>query len=827
MSEKVYRLRNRAYVALRRAWCWIFGIHQLEIRLDEEVIRHLVADGESENIEFKQRLLTYRELAEYTVGIGNAGGGLLLMGVTDKKPRKLVGITELAPDELKKIQLSIHHSTAIRVNVQSVKTQDGLYLLGIGIPPRPRGHVFCTQDGKYLSRVGESLVGLSYSEIARMLAEGSPLRKTVAIPLILLAASAIIATFFLRRTSVPLTERDSIVIGDLENLTGDSQLAEVARQAVAVKLGESPVLRVLPEERTREVLQEMRQPEDEKLTQPVANEICVREGFKTAVTGTISTLGSHYVVGLRAADCQTGYSLLQEQVEADGDHFLQQIGKAVSDLRQKLGESVSSDARFDVPLENATTSSLEAWRFFAQGNKALAKGDYIESVRLFEDAIHSDSNFALAYAKLAQALDNLDENGKAVTNAESAFRLREHVTEHEKFYIETRYYDIVTGQVDKEIETLNSWIQAYPKDWMPRYDIATADIQYFGRFDDAVREAGEAVRLSPKDPDVYVLLVQALVGKGAYEEALATIRSATELSLEAADLRVSRFEIALLQGHPPPSLRETEWPKEPLDEDKVLEEEAWLAASSGKITVARRLIHEAVQRMSKRGFDESAGTVQSDLAVVEAEYGQFGQALEDMNSALRLAHKPNVLVNGALALAFAGQDSRANDLIRELQTRFPKDTFQNEVWFPAAKATIETRNNNPKGAFELLESARPYEFGANAEFLPIYVRAQAYLREKDGADAINEFKKIIDHRSVSVTSELYPLAYLGMARALAMVGDYSASHQFYDEFVNTLWKEADTNIPIFITAKQELRNLPTATHSVARGIKWQFPTSSR
>jgi hypothetical protein len=272
-------------------------------------------------------------------------------------------------------------------------------------------------------------------------------------------------------------------------------------------------------------------------------------------------------------------------------------------------------------------------------------------------------------------------------------------------------------------------------------------------------------------------------------------------------LRIARFEVQLLQGEASPTLRTRNWPKEESDEDEVLQQEAWLAVLSGRLVLARTKIHALANRMANRGLKESAARVESDMAVVEAEYGDFRKAEEDTNTALALAEKPNVSINGALVFSLTGQASRASAIIEKLQTKYPKDTSINEVWIPVARATQEIANGHPKRGLELLESSRPYELGQNAEFLPVYRRGVAYLREKDAADAAIEFQKIIDHRGVSPTSELYPLALLGVARAAAMAGDRARSREYYERLLKQ-WKDADPDLPLLREAKGEYAKEP-------------------
>jgi len=389
---------------------------------------------------------------------------------------------------------------------------------------------------------------------------------------------------------------------------------------------------------------------------------------------------------------------------------------------------------------------------------------------------------------------------------EEAYKRRENVTEHERFYITARYYGIVTGEVEKEIETIKDWKQAYPKDWMPHYDLADAYSNYFGQFDDAAKEIRAAITLNSKNADLYASLAAALMGMGTYQDALKTIDVANSQELDSVDLRIARSDIERLQGNVSPALSTASWPDDEAAREAVMAHEAWLDVLGGRMAAARKKIHVVADSMAARGFKESAGKVESDMAVVEAEYGDSHKAIEDVSSALAFSHKANVLINAALVFSLTGQTSRANVIVENLLREFPKDTFIYEVWGPEAQATREIRNDHTKRAIELLESAKPYEMGQIAEFFPIYWRGVAYEREKDSANAAIEFQKIIDHRGVSPTSELYPLALLGLARAAAAKGDWSQSHDCYERLLNQ-WKDADPGIPVLREAKSEFARL--------------------
>jgi tetratricopeptide (TPR) repeat protein len=292
------------------------------------------------------------------------------------------------------------------------------------------------------------------------------------------------------------------------------------------------------------------------------------------------------------------------------------------------------------------------------------------------------------------------------------------------------------------------------------------------------------------------------MGMGAYQDAINVIESATSQGMDSTDLRIVRADVEFLQGKSPQTLTTPSWPKDDADKEAVMAHEAWLDVLGGRMAAARKKIHVVADGMAARGFKESAGKVESDMAVVEAEYGDSHKAIEDVSSALAFSHKTNVLINAALVFSLTGQTSQANVIVENLLRKFPKDTFINEVWGPEAQATREIGNGHTKRAIELLESAKPYEMGQIAEFLPIYWRGVAYEREKDSANAAIEFRRIVEHRGVSPTSELYPLALLGLARAAAAKGDWSQSHDCYERLLNQ-WKDADPDVHVLREARAE------------------------
>lgn len=389
--------------------------------LDSVTLHRLLARTEDEHIEFKEKLPAPERIADYAVGIGNCGGGLLIVGVTDTIPRQIVGIPRPNETDLHRIKTSIHNSTGVRIELNLVES-DGTCVLAVGIPPRPRGHVFCTQTGKYLTRVGESLVGIPPAEVARMLAERSLSAKQLGFfgAVILISVASLVIT--LHRSRALLSERDSILFADFVNQTNEPELENTIRQAIAVKLQESPFLSIVSDDRVRRELRQMGRPLDQGLTEPLALEFCGRQGLKAVLTGSVATLGSQYVIGLNAIDCLTSQFLSRVQTEANGkEQILRAAAEAAISLRRKLGESLGPHHLFDVPIETATTSSLVALKYYTFGDRELANGDNEAALRFFKRAVEEDHNFAVAHAKMAQAYDNLEENDAAMKAIGEAF----------------------------------------------------------------------------------------------------------------------------------------------------------------------------------------------------------------------------------------------------------------------------------------------------------------------------------------------------------------------------------------------------------------------
>jgi len=619
------------------------------------------------------------------------------------------------------------------------------------------------------------------------------------------AAAVILAAagaFFYVRRAPALTERDSIVLADFVNTTGETVFDGTLKQALAVQLEQSPYLNIFPQDRVQRTLRLMGRSADERVLGPVAREICQREGIKAMLAGSITGLGSHYVIALEALNCGTGETLAREQVEAENkEKVLGAVGRAASRMRGRLGESLSSVQKLDAPIE-ATTSSLEALKAFSLGEAQRAKGSEAGAIPFYKRALELDPNFALAYAKLGTVYGNLGEEEVAVQYYTKAFERRERVSEREKLYISAHYYNTVTGELDKAIETYTLWGQTYPRDWTPRNNLSLA-YGGIGQFEKAVEEGREALRLNPNSPLPYVVLAGAYAGLNRFEEAKAICQKAVAQKLDYAATHLGLYLTAFVQGDSAAMEREARWARGKPGEHMMLWVEGGVAAFKGRLRDAREIWRRAVEMAQRANLKEAAAGVMVGQAMTEAACGNVRQARDLAREAMGLARSRSILPSAALALGLAGEVGQAQKLIDELGRRFPSDTLMNAVWLPTARAAVEVRHGNPGRAIELLRAAAPYEMG---NLGAVYARGQAYLAARAGAEAAAEFQKILDHQGAATVGSVYPLAHLGLGRAWALAGDSARSRKAYQDFL-AIWKDADPDIPILQEARQEYAKL--------------------
>jgi DNA-binding winged helix-turn-helix (wHTH) protein/tetratricopeptide (TPR) repeat protein/predicted Ser/Thr protein kinase len=650
------------------------------------------------------------------------------------------------------------------------------------------------REGVFLAAGGEEAAELS----SRVRAQRRwAVAAAIAVALVVLGAALV---HYRRRPA--LTERDFVVLADFVNTTGEPVFDGTLKQALAVQLGQSPFLNIFPEERIRVTLRFMGRPADERVSREVAREICQREGIKALLAGSISRLGENYAITLEAVNAQTGEILASEQVEARGkEQVLTALGRAASSLRAELGESLSSIQKFDAPLEQATTSSLEALRAFSLGDQQRAKGADFDAIPFFKRAIELDPNFALAYARLAAASINIGEIEQAGEYAKKAFELRDRVSERERFYIAARYYNAVTGETNKAIEIYETWQHTYPRDYAPWTNLAYLYLN-LGQCDKALEEARGAIKLDPDRPFAVLNLAAAYMGLGRLEEAKAILDKALAENPDSSGIRLMRFVIAYAQGDATAMQRCADAARGKPGEEALFMAQGQAAAFTGELQRAREIFRRSVEIALRSNLRESAAGVQAQGALIEAEFGNARQAREGAGAALTLARAKAAQAIAAIALARAGDAGRARQLVDELARRSPTDTLLNATLLATARAAIELQADNPGKAIELLRPASQYEFAYYSGFVPIYLRGHAYLWAKDGGKAAAEFQKILEHRGVDPVSPLYALAHLGLARASALAGDTVKSRLAYQNFL-ALWRNADPDIPVLRAAKAE------------------------
>jgi eukaryotic-like serine/threonine-protein kinase len=631
--------------------------------------------------------------------------------------------------------------------------------------------------------------------------------------LVVVAAAVGTWLYFARRTHA-LTEKDTIVLADFANTTGDSVFDDTLKQALAVDLGQSPFLNILSEDKVRQTLREMTRSPGERLTRDLAREVCQRSGSKAYLSGSIASLGNQYVIGLNAVNCQTGDSLAEEQERATGkEQVLAAMDKAAAKFRNEVGESLSSVQKFDVPLEQATTNSLEALKALTLGRKTGDEKGDAEAIPFDKRAIELDPNFALAYDFLGVNYANLNQPSLAANNLKKAFDLRDRVTEREKFHITSLYYELATGELEKANQTYELWVQVYPRDDVP-YGNLGSDYMVLGQYEKAATDTREALRLELNDVVSYENLGEIYLALNRFDEARTTTEEAVGRKLEGISLHLNLYALAFFQGNAAAMKQQADWAMgKPGTEDQMLSLESDTEAWSGRLGKARELSRHAIERARRSDEKEPAALWQANAAIREALFCNTDVARQNAASAVALAPgSHDAEARAALAYALTGDAAHAQSLADELAKRFPQDTVVQSVWLPTIRAQIETGRKNAARSIELLQATSPYELGmlsgsaTNSCLYPVYVRAEAYLSAQQGTAAAAEFQKILDHRGLLWNCATGALAHLGLARTYAMQGDAAKARAAYQDFL-ALWKDADPDIPILIAAKAEYAKL--------------------
>ncbi len=641
---------------------------------------------------------------------------------------------------------------------------------------------------------------------------GDPRRRkfgtaAIAIGSLVLLAAVAGGFFFLHSHAAKLTDKDTVVLADFTNTTGDSVFDGTLRQGLSAQLGQSPFLSLLSDERIAETLSLMAQPKDARLTHELARDLCQRTASAATIEGSISSLGSQYVLDLKAVNCHSGDLLAEEQTTADGkEQVLKALGGASTKIRQRLGESLASVQKYDAPTDSVTTGSLEALQAYTLGLQRTTKDDIQAAIELFKRAVSLDPNFAMAYARMGTAYSNLGQTALAAENTRKAYDLRDRVSEWEKLYITSHYQNFVSLDLEAARKTYELWAQTYPRDSIPLQNLAVA-YEELGDYDRALRYAREAVNLTHTDG--YAMLAETYLALNQLDEARATAQEALVHNVDPSTIHMTSYGVDFVQHDMAAADSElATLAGKPFFGAVALVFQADAARYNGQFAKGRELSRRAADAL-RVDAKETAAAVEAEDAVQEALVDNVTFAKQGADAALQHSKGRDPSWLSALALALVGDSGQAARLASELAKRFPEDTLMQFEYLPMIHAASALSGGKHEDAIQALAPAAPYELGSNRASMnlgPIYLRGLAYVAAKQGASAVAEFQKILDHPGIAVNEPIGALAHLGLGRAYALAGDKAKSAAAYQDFL-ALWKDADPDVPILKEAKAEYAKL--------------------
>jgi eukaryotic-like serine/threonine-protein kinase len=620
---------------------------------------------------------------------------------------------------------------------------------------------------------------------------------------------------FFSRKAHALTDKDTIVLADFTNTTGDVVFDGTLRQGLSVQLEQSPFLSIIPDQQIQQTLQMMGQKLDAKLTPEIARELCQRTGSAAVLDGSIAQIGTQYLLTVKAVNCASGESLASTQAQvSDKNHVLDALGRIASVIRNKLGESLNTVQKFATPLEQATTPSLEALKAFSSGRKVHSTAGDAAAIPFFTHAFELDPKFALAYAWLGLSYVNIGEPSIAADYTRKAYELRDRASEPEKYFISARFHKEVTGNMEKAEQTCELWIQAYPRSEIPHDFLSGAIYPAVGQYEKGVEAGREAVRLKPDFFASYGLLMFNYIALNRLDEVKATYEQALERKLNNPFFHLALYQIAFLQNDAAEMAQQVARSAgTPGEEDELLGMEADTAAYFGQLSNAREFSRRAMDSAERAQEKEPAATYSALSGLREALFGNAEEARRRAAMAMQRSAGRDVQYGAALAFAYAGEDARAQALTGDLGKRFPEDTSAQSNFLPTLRAKLAVSRGNASEAIESLRAATPYELGQTTSSVygwtalyPVFVRGEAYLAAHQGVEAAAEFQKILDHRGIVLNGPIGALAHLQIGRAYALQGDTAKAKVAYHDFL-TLWKDADPDIPILKQAKAEYAKL--------------------
>ena len=622
-----------------------------------------------------------------------------------------------------------------------------------------------------------------------------------------------------------LTEKDTIVLADFDNKTGDPVFDGSLRQGLSVQLEQSPFLSITSDQQIQQTLKLMDQKPDAKLTPEVARELCQRTGSAAVLEGSITQIGTPYLLTLKAVNCSSGESLASAEAQAsDKSHVLDALGNTATEIRNKLGESLSTVRKFDTPLEQATTPSLEALKTFSSGFQIHATTGDAAAIPFYKHAIELDPNFALAYVWMGVSVNDIGEPSMDAQYTQKAYELRDRTSEPEKYFITARFHKVVTGNMEKAEQALDLWIQAYPRAMIPHVYLASAILPVTGQFDKGVEQAKEAIRLGPDFSPSYALPMTDYIALNRIDEAKAVYQLSLARNLNNPFFGLALYQIAFLQNDAPGMAQQIAASTgKPGLEATMLANEADTAAYSGQLRQAREFSRRAVDSAGRTGQMEAAMSYSVLSGLREALFGNAEEARRHATIAAKQPAGRDVQFGSALALAYAGDDARAHALAADLGQNFPEATIVQFNYLPTLRAKLAVSRGNASEALDTLKAAAPYELGLTTSstypwnaLYPVFVRGEAYLAAHQGSEAAAEFQRILDHRGMVLNQPIGALAHLGLARAFALQAESatdadsrnyrSKARAAYQDFL-TLWKNADSDIPVLLAAKSEFAKL--------------------
>jgi tetratricopeptide (TPR) repeat protein len=650
-----------------------------------------------------------------------------------------------------------------------------------------------------------------------------PVRRWLITGGVAVVALLVAAYLSTRSRAFNVTEGNTVVVADFANSTGDPVFDGALRQGLSVQLQQSPFLRIVSDQRIRETLRSMKKPQDARLVPEVAKDLCVRVGSKVYIEGSITNFGNNYVIGLQAVDCSTGDLLAQQQVQETGkERVLDGLSRAAGKLRETLGESISSVRKFDTPLAQATTPSLEALRALSIGRDAMADGDYTAAVSWLQRAIANDPNFAMAYGGLFAAYGDLGESNLAQENAKKAYELRGEISERERLGIEAIYYWGVTGNLEKARDAYELLLRTYPRDSGSHFNLGNV-YQGLGQLEEGLAQARESFRLEPNSGLDYSYLIYSLTVLNRFQEAGEIETEALAKFPDLYALRTWRYILAFLQNDTKAMAEQIRWAtgKKGI-EDVLLGYDSEVLAFHGQLRKSREQSRRAVTSANEANETETAAGYRSNWALQEALFGNREDARKSVLGANRSSDSRDLQYATALVLALVGDTEKSQSIAENLAKSFPEDTTIRFNYLPTLHAQLALNRGDTAGAIESLHMTSSREMmipsGPTIDLvmLPVFVRGKAYLKAHQGSEAAVEFHKILDRQGLLAFSPVRALANLYLARAYALQSSSLAGPEAdaarakagsaYEGFL-TLWKDADPDIPTLMEAKAEYAKL--------------------